>query len=240
MGLKMSDVGAALGAMLGGGYVNYFGLDGRSYKVIPQVQQRFRLNPSQVLDYYIRTAGGASVPLSTIARVVTQTRAGVAQPLPAAQCRDDPGRGGAGRDHGHRDELPGRPCRAHAAAGLHGRLRRTVPPVEAGIRRLPGHLRLRADHHLPVAGRAVRKLPRSVHHPGLGADVDRRRTVLRRTRRQGRQPQHLYRGRTGHADGADQQARHPDRRVRQQAAARRAAASARRSRRRPASGCARS
>ena len=47
---------AALAAMLGGGYVNYFGLDGRSYKVIPQVQQRFRLNPSQFLNYYIRTA----------------------------------------------------------------------------------------------------------------------------------------------------------------------------------------
>ena len=40
LGLKMSDVGAALGAMLGGGYVNYFSLDRRSYKVIPQVQQR--------------------------------------------------------------------------------------------------------------------------------------------------------------------------------------------------------
>jgi len=36
MGLKMSDVGGALASMLGGGYVNYFGLDGRSYKVIPQ------------------------------------------------------------------------------------------------------------------------------------------------------------------------------------------------------------
>jgi multidrug efflux pump len=73
MGLKMSDVGSALGSMLGGGYVNYFGLDGRSYKVIPQVQQRYRLNPSQVLNYHIHTASGASVPLSTIARVTTHT-----------------------------------------------------------------------------------------------------------------------------------------------------------------------
>lgn len=52
--------------MLGGGYVNYVGLSGRSYKVIPQVQQRYRLNPEQLLHYYVRTAGGASVPLSTI------------------------------------------------------------------------------------------------------------------------------------------------------------------------------
>jgi multidrug efflux pump len=73
LGLKMSDVGAAMTAMLGGGYVNYFGLDGRSYKVIPQVQQRFRLNPSQLLNYYVRTASGASVPLSTIASIRTYT-----------------------------------------------------------------------------------------------------------------------------------------------------------------------
>ena len=73
MGLTMSDVGSALSTMLGGGYVNYFGLDGRSYKVIPQVQQRFRLNPDQLMNYYVRTSSGASVPLSTIARIHTQT-----------------------------------------------------------------------------------------------------------------------------------------------------------------------
>jgi multidrug efflux pump len=73
LGLKMSDVGGALTAMLGGGYVNYFGLDERSYKVIPQVQQRDRLNPSQLMNYYIRTASGASVPLSTIATLSTRT-----------------------------------------------------------------------------------------------------------------------------------------------------------------------
>jgi multidrug efflux pump len=73
LGLKMSDVGSALGALLGGGYVNYFGLDGRSYKVIPQVQQRYRLNADQLLNYYVRTASGASVPLSTVARITTHT-----------------------------------------------------------------------------------------------------------------------------------------------------------------------
>jgi multidrug efflux pump len=73
LGLKMSDIGGALSAMLGGGYVNYFGLDGRSYKVIPQVQQRYRLNPEQLLNYYVRTAGGANVPLSTVARISTRT-----------------------------------------------------------------------------------------------------------------------------------------------------------------------
>jgi multidrug efflux pump len=66
LGLSMRDVGNALGLMLGGGYVNYFSLSGRSYKVIPQVMQSERLNPEQLRGYYINTANGASVPISTI------------------------------------------------------------------------------------------------------------------------------------------------------------------------------
>jgi multidrug efflux pump len=73
LGLKMSDVGSAMASMLGGGYVNYFSMAGRSYKVIPQVQQVSRLNPNQILNYYIRTADGRSVPLSTIAHITTKT-----------------------------------------------------------------------------------------------------------------------------------------------------------------------
>ncbi|HCA26611.1 MAG TPA: multidrug efflux protein, partial [Betaproteobacteria bacterium] len=73
LGLSMRDVGNALSAMLSGGYVNYFSLDGRSYKVIPQVQQRYRLNTDQLKQYYIRTAGGDAVPLSTIVHIKTKT-----------------------------------------------------------------------------------------------------------------------------------------------------------------------
>ncbi|HTZ77830.1 MAG TPA: efflux RND transporter permease subunit [Stellaceae bacterium] len=72
LGLKMSDVGAAMSAMLGGGYVNYFSLDGRSYKVIPQVQQRYRLTTDQLLNYYIKAADGTAVPISTVAHIVTK------------------------------------------------------------------------------------------------------------------------------------------------------------------------
>ena len=65
MGLTMSDIGNSLTAMLGGGYVNYFSLSGRAYQVIPQVQQVDRLNANQLKNYYIRTASGSSIPLST-------------------------------------------------------------------------------------------------------------------------------------------------------------------------------
>jgi len=72
LGLKMSDVGAALSSILGGGYVNYFDLQGRSYKVIPQVEQVARLNPNQLLHYYIKASDGTVVPLSTVAHIQTE------------------------------------------------------------------------------------------------------------------------------------------------------------------------
>ena len=73
LGLKLSDIGGALGSMLGGGYVNYFGLDGRSYKVTPQASQRFRLNPDQLLDYYVKTSDGTPISLDTVASLKTST-----------------------------------------------------------------------------------------------------------------------------------------------------------------------
>ncbi len=67
LGLTQQDVGSALSAALGGGYVNYFSIAGRSYKVIPQVLQTDRLNPNQVLDYYVRAPNGAVIPAATLA-----------------------------------------------------------------------------------------------------------------------------------------------------------------------------
>ncbi len=39
MGLTMQQVGADLSSMLGGNFVNRFNIDGRSYKVIPQIER---------------------------------------------------------------------------------------------------------------------------------------------------------------------------------------------------------
>ena len=73
LNLTMSDIGGALSRMLGGGYVNYFSLSGRSYKVIPQVQQSSRLNAAQLLDYVVANINGVPVPLSAVAHVETRT-----------------------------------------------------------------------------------------------------------------------------------------------------------------------
>jgi len=67
MGLNLTDVARDLGSMLGGGYVNRFVNDGRSYRVIPQVERGERLNAEQLLDYHVRGPQGQLIPLSTIA-----------------------------------------------------------------------------------------------------------------------------------------------------------------------------
>ena len=67
MGLNLSDVARDLGSMLGGGYVNRFVNEGRSYRVIPQVERGERLNADQLLDYHVRGPRGELIPLSTIA-----------------------------------------------------------------------------------------------------------------------------------------------------------------------------
>lgn len=73
LGLTMTQVASSLGSLLGGGYVNYFSMQTRSYRVIPQVQRVSRLNVDQLLDYPIANIGGVPVPLSTIARVRSET-----------------------------------------------------------------------------------------------------------------------------------------------------------------------
>ncbi len=67
MGLNLSDVARDLGSLLGGGYVNRFVNDGRSYRVIPQVERSQRLNADQLLNFNVRGPAGQLIPLSTIA-----------------------------------------------------------------------------------------------------------------------------------------------------------------------------
>ena len=69
LGITKQQVATALGAALGGGYINYFTIDGRSFQVIPQVLQTARMTPSDVLDLYIPTPNGP-VTVGTIAHLL--------------------------------------------------------------------------------------------------------------------------------------------------------------------------
>jgi multidrug efflux pump len=67
LGLNLAQIGADLGGMVGGGFVNRFDISGRSYKVIPQIQRIDRLNPEQLQDIHVTGPQGKLIPLSTIA-----------------------------------------------------------------------------------------------------------------------------------------------------------------------------
>ena len=72
-GVNLADAGRDLSTMLGGNYVNRFSIQGRSYKVIPQVKRAERLNPDQLRQIYVTGADGTLVPLSTFASLKTTT-----------------------------------------------------------------------------------------------------------------------------------------------------------------------
>jgi multidrug efflux pump len=72
-GVDLSQAGQDLSTLLGGNYVNRFSIQGRSYKVIPQVKRVERLTPEQLSQIYVTGAGNKMVPLSTFANLKTTT-----------------------------------------------------------------------------------------------------------------------------------------------------------------------
>jgi len=73
MGLDMQKVGADLSASIGGNFVNRFNIEGRSYKVIPQIKRTERLNPEQLQNIYVTGPNNQLVPLSTVATIRHKT-----------------------------------------------------------------------------------------------------------------------------------------------------------------------
>src|SRR5579859_866067 len=72
-GVDLSQAGQDLSTLLGGNYVNRFSIQGRSYKVIPQVKRSERLTPDQLEQIYVTGSQNKLVPLSTFASLRTTT-----------------------------------------------------------------------------------------------------------------------------------------------------------------------
>jgi multidrug efflux pump len=70
-GVDLSQAGQDLSTLFGGNYVNRFSIQGRSYKVIPQVKRAERLTPDQLAHMYITGGDGKLVQLSTFASLRT-------------------------------------------------------------------------------------------------------------------------------------------------------------------------
>jgi len=70
-GVDLSQAGRDLSTLLGANYVNRFSIQGRSYKVIPQVERVERLTPDQLSEIYVTGSHDKLVPLSTFASLKT-------------------------------------------------------------------------------------------------------------------------------------------------------------------------
>jgi len=70
-GVDLSEAGQDLSTLVGGNYVNRFSIQGRSYKVIPQVKRTERLTADQLSQMYITGSANRLVPLSTFASLRT-------------------------------------------------------------------------------------------------------------------------------------------------------------------------
>lgn len=71
LGLDLAAVGRDLAVLLSGGYTNRFNHDGRSYKVIPQVEDVARSRPDQILDLKVRAGNGGLVSVSSFVKLET-------------------------------------------------------------------------------------------------------------------------------------------------------------------------
>ncbi|MEL7940392.1 multidrug efflux RND transporter permease subunit [Pseudomonas delhiensis] len=74
MGVSMQDLGVTLASLLGEGEINRFTIDGRSYKVIAQVERHFRENPDWLGSYYVKNGRGELLPLSTVVTLHERAR----------------------------------------------------------------------------------------------------------------------------------------------------------------------
>jgi multidrug efflux pump len=68
LGIPVTDVYDALQTFLGGLYANDFNKFGRTWRVMLQAEQSFRDHPEDINRFYVRTAGGDMVPLSTLVK----------------------------------------------------------------------------------------------------------------------------------------------------------------------------
>lgn len=73
MGINMQTLGNSLSTLLSENYINWFSMQGYSYKVIPQVLDKYRFDQNSLKNYYIAASNGQLVPLSSIITIKTTT-----------------------------------------------------------------------------------------------------------------------------------------------------------------------
>ncbi|PHS79307.1 MAG: multidrug efflux protein [Rhodospirillaceae bacterium] len=70
LGIRMKDISSTLSLLISENYVNRISIDGRAYEVIPQARADFRSTADSINSFYVRTASGGQVPLSTVVTLI--------------------------------------------------------------------------------------------------------------------------------------------------------------------------
>ncbi len=69
LGIRLNDLYTTIGAFMGGSYVNDFTRFGRLYKTYIQAEPEYRVDESQISNFFIKNKDGNMVPLSTVATI---------------------------------------------------------------------------------------------------------------------------------------------------------------------------
>ena len=69
LGVSLNDLYTTIGAFMGGAYVNDFTRFGRLYKTYVQAEPEYRVDESQISNFFVKNKDGKMVPLATIATI---------------------------------------------------------------------------------------------------------------------------------------------------------------------------
>ena len=70
LGVPLQDLYTTVGAFMGGSYVNDFTRFGRLYKTYIQAEPQYRVDESQVVNFFVKNDKGDMVPLSTVVNIL--------------------------------------------------------------------------------------------------------------------------------------------------------------------------
>ena len=73
LNVPVSEIGATLGLLVGGGSIAQFDRESNSYDVITQVPREWRANPEALGTFFVRASTGEMVPLSAVVNISTNT-----------------------------------------------------------------------------------------------------------------------------------------------------------------------
>jgi multidrug efflux pump len=73
LNVPVSEIGATLALLVGGGSIAQFDRESNSYDVITQVPREWRANPERLGNFFVRASTGEMVPLSSVVTISTNT-----------------------------------------------------------------------------------------------------------------------------------------------------------------------